>query len=118
MAFMLLPWAKDAEAGSSDDTICRRRGISSEVEAGVEVASTIRHTYRPGEEVVLRLAGVDVHNIERGTRVDGACLPAWTIGVVIACAVLEGEAAYVMRVDHDGCTCVCLALQASIEGVA
>jgi hypothetical protein len=115
---MLLPRAKDEEAASSDDTICRPRGISCGRRREVEVITAATHAYRPGEEVIVRLAGVDVHNSERGVGVEATCLPTWTIGVVIDCAALDGGPAYVMRLDHDGCACVCVAPETSIEGVA
>ncbi|MEX2225582.1 MAG: hypothetical protein WEB52_03930 [Dehalococcoidia bacterium] len=84
----------------------------------MHATTKIRHQYSPGDEVVAELAGAETHNIERGARVDPACLPPWTIGVVMECCWVEGGAAYALRVEHDGCACVCVVRECEIEGLA
>jgi hypothetical protein len=88
-------------------------------EAGMETLFTeSRYAYAPGEEVVVRLEGAEAHNIERAAAVAPACLPEWTIGVVLGCTATGGTPAYVLRIEHDGCACVCTVPEAAIEGTA
>ena len=84
----------------------------------MEALTEVRYAYAAGEEVIVRLDGVAAHNVERGAAVDAACLPEWTIGIVLGCTTADGLPAYVLRIEHDGCACVCTAPEAAIEGVA
>jgi len=84
----------------------------------MEALLSTGHAYAPGEEVVVRLRGVEAHNIERGAEVAAACLPDWTIGVILGCTVIDATPAYVLRIEHDGCACVCTVPETAIEGVA
>jgi hypothetical protein len=84
----------------------------------MKATTAIRHRYRPGEEVVARLEDAETHNIERGTMVERACLPSWTIGTVLDCRVRDGTARYVLRIEHDGCACICTLDEGAIEGLA
>lgn len=82
-------------------------------------ASVIQtQSYTAGEEVVVRLAGLDAYNVDRGAAVEAACLPSWTIGIVMSRCLVDGDAAYVLRIVHDGCACLCVAPIEAIEGVA
>jgi len=78
----------------------------------------VRYAYQRGDEVVGVLGGVRAHSIERGAIVEGACLPPWTIGVVLDCRRIDGALAYVLRIEHDGCACVCTVYEDAIEGLA
>jgi hypothetical protein len=84
----------------------------------METATSKSHLYKPGDEVVLELAGVDAYNVERGAPVHAACLPAWTIGVVLGSRIVDGAAAFVLRIEHDGCACVCTVDARAIDGLA
>ena len=84
----------------------------------MEALLSTGNAYAAGEEVVVRLEGVAAHNVERGAAVDAACLPEWTIGIVLGCTTADGSPAYVLRIEHDGCACVCTAPEAAIEGTA
>jgi hypothetical protein len=87
------------------------------MEAGMK-AATVRHRFRRGEEVVARLEDAEAHNLERGTVVERACLPSWTIGVVLDCRVRGDRATYTLRIEHDGCACICKLDEDAIDGLA
>jgi hypothetical protein len=76
------------------------------------------HVYAPGEEVVVKLDGVEAYNVERGGAVTAACLPSWTIGLVLERRTVDGGAAYAVRIAHDECACVCVVGEGAIEGTA
>jgi hypothetical protein len=78
----------------------------------------VRYAYKRGDEVVVVLGGVRAHSIERGAFVEAACLPSWTIGVVLDCRRNDGARAYLLRIEHDGCACVCTVHEDAIEGLA
>jgi hypothetical protein len=82
------------------------------------LAPSIRFLYTTGEDVVVRLNGVDVFNIERGVRVSGALLQLWTIGTVADRVEIDGEPSYLLRFEHNEEPCVCLAPESCIEGAA
>jgi hypothetical protein len=74
--------------------------------------------YLPGEEVLVRLSGAEAYNVERMAAIESACLPSWTIGTVIERRNVEGRRGYVVRMEHDGCACVCVVEEQAIEGTA
>jgi len=74
--------------------------------------------YRPGEEVVADMAGVEVFDVEYGAALAAACLPAWTIGRIVSCVRREERPAYVLAFEHHGSSCVCIADESAIAGVA
>ena len=76
------------------------------------------YTYRVGEEVVLRMAGVRPFDVERGRPVSAGCVPDWTIGDVVARRSREGSAAYAVRVRSHGSACLCLVDESAIAGGA
>jgi hypothetical protein len=78
----------------------------------------VRYAYERGDEVVVVLRGAQAYSVERGAIVEGACLPPWTIGVVLDCRRIEGARGYVLRIEHDGCACVCTVYEDAIEGLA
>lgn len=84
----------------------------------MNATTAVRYRYGRGEEVVAMLSNVPVHNIERGTAVAAACLPSWTIGVVMERRVREDAVTYVLHIEHDGCACVCTVDEGAIEGLA
>jgi hypothetical protein len=84
----------------------------------METATALDHLYKPGDEVVVELHGVDAYNLERGAPVHSACLPAWTIGIVLGQRIVECVPVYVLRIEHDGCACVCTADASAIDGLA
>lgn len=74
--------------------------------------------YATGEEVVVRLTGVEVFNVDEGRRVPAACVPAWTIATVAGRSEAGGEARYALRFPHHDATCVCVTDESAIDGVA
>lgn len=78
----------------------------------------IRFAYAAGEDVVVRLAGVEVLDVEAGRRVPSACVPSWTIATVAERFVAQGEPRYALRFEHHGAPCVAVADESAIEGVA
>ena len=84
----------------------------------MEAIAEPRHAYAPGEEVVVDLTDAAGYSIERGVAVAADCLPSWTIGIVIERRTVDGTAGYVVRIEHDGCVCVCTVAERAIEGLA
>ncbi len=74
--------------------------------------------YATGEEVVVRLTGVEVLDIDLGRRVPAACVPSWTIATVAGLSEAAGEARYALRFEHHGAICVCVTDEGAIDGVA
>lgn len=74
--------------------------------------------YQAGEEVVVRLAGVDAFDVSRGLPVPRACLAAWTIGEIVSRMRRGDGPAYAVRFRHHGAPCVCVADERAIEGIA
>ncbi len=74
--------------------------------------------YEAGEEVVAALAGVEAFDVDRCAMVPGVCMPAWTIGRIVARAWRGGRPAYVLRFRHHGAACFCVAGEDAIEGTA
>lgn len=77
----------------------------------------VRHAFAVGEEVVVRIEGVDALGVGSG---EPRCrhLPRWTIADVVALTDAGGVAAYVLRFRHDGHTFICRVEERAIEGVA
>lgn len=74
--------------------------------------------YRIGEEVVVRLAGVEAFDVAAGDRVDAALLPSWTIAAVTARTSFEGLPHYAVRFRHVDARCVAVVPEDAIDGVA
>lgn len=74
--------------------------------------------YRPGEEVVANIDGVEVFAVDYGTALASPFVPSWTIGRIVSCVRREQRAAYVLAFEHEGARCVCVADESSIAGVA
>jgi hypothetical protein len=74
--------------------------------------------YTRGEEVVVRLAGVDVLDFGRAEMVAADALPAWSIGSVAAVVREEGERRYAVFFRHGDAECVCIVGEGAIEGTA
>ncbi len=74
--------------------------------------------YRVGEDVVVRLKGIEVHDVERGGLVPVAFLPPWTIAAISGIVQSGSYQAYVLQLQicHD--PCVCTAGEDAIEGTA
>ena len=84
-----------------------------------EVAGTTSaFAYGIGEDVVVRMAGVQAFDIERGRPVAAACVPEWTIGAVLGRSTRDGVPTYAVRFDVHDAPCICLADESAIEGVA
>jgi len=88
------------------------------MDPNVAAQARLPYEYRGGDEVVFVLAGAEAHNIERGAPVDARCMPPWSIGVVIGRRLIRGRPGYAVRMEHDGCACVCVVPESSIEGLA
>lgn len=83
----------------------------------IQRSDTESFTYDLGEEVVVRLAGVQVYDLEHMTLVPPAFLPSWTIGAVSS-LVAGWPPAYLLRSYVCGSTCIYIAEEQLIEGVA
>jgi hypothetical protein len=81
-------------------------------------SGTTPFAYEAGEEVVLRLAGIEAFDLKRGGRLSCACMPAWTIGAIISRRRVEGAPAYVIRFEHHDAPCLAIAEEALIDGTA
>ena len=77
-----------------------------------------RGVYTRGEEVILRLDGVDVLDFARAEMVPAAALPAWSIGSIAAVVRDDGERRYAVFFRHGRRECVCIVSDAVIEGTA
>lgn len=74
--------------------------------------------YRRDDEVVVRLSGVEVHNIEGGGTLAAACVPPWTIATVTGRAGTRRAPAYLLRFQHDGRACLAWVPAGLVEGFA
>jgi hypothetical protein len=74
--------------------------------------------YRVGEDVVVRLSGVEVFDVDSGGKVHDACVPPWTIASVAGRVVRRGIPHYALRFSHHGTACLCVADERAIEGIA
>jgi hypothetical protein len=77
-----------------------------------------RGVFTRGEEIVLRLDGVEVLDFGRAEMMPAAALPEWSIGVIAAVVRKEGERRYAVFFRHGRRECVCIAGDAQIEGTA
>jgi hypothetical protein len=74
--------------------------------------------YRPGEEVVAEIAGVEVFAVDQGAALAPPFAPDWTIGRIVSCVRRAQRPAYVLSFEHAGARCVCVADESAIAGVA
>jgi hypothetical protein len=77
-----------------------------------------RGVYTRGEEVVMRLDGVDVLDFGRAEVVSASALPAWSIGSIAAVVREDGERRYAVFFKHGDAECVCIVGDDAIEGTA
>lgn len=74
--------------------------------------------YGIGEDVVVRLAGIDVFDVDGGGRLHSACVPAWTLAFVAGRVVRRGIPHYALRFKHNEGSYLCVADERAIEGIA
>ena len=75
-----------------------------------------RHAYEIGDEVVVRLDGVEVRDANSGApRATGA---AWTIAEITGAVTRNERPGYVFRFREDDAVCTCIADETAIEGLA
>jgi hypothetical protein len=77
-----------------------------------------RGVFTRGEEIVVRLTGVEALDFGRAEMVPAAALPAWSIGTVAAVVREEGERRYAVFFRHGRRECVCIVRDSAIEGTA
>ncbi len=77
-----------------------------------------RYAYETGEEVVVRLEGIEVYDVEAGRVRCAGALPAWTIGAVAARTATDGVAAYLLSFRDADAACLCIAPEHAIDGTA
>lgn len=80
--------------------------------------STVTFAFAPGEEVIVRLAGVAVHGIAAGRPLAAALVPAWAIADVAEAFERNGTPHYVLRFTLHGEPCLALADESAVEGTA
>ncbi len=74
--------------------------------------------YGVGEDVVVRLSGVEVFDVSGGGPLRNAHAPPWTIASVAGRVLRRGIPHYALRFTHNGAACLCVADERAIEGVA
>ena len=81
---------------------------------------SVEFAYAAGEEVVVSLGGVPVHDIEAGRGVPAMCVPSWVVALVAGRTVAEDGAAplYALRFSLHDSPCVAVVDETAIEGVA
>jgi hypothetical protein len=79
---------------------------------------TVEFAYEIGEEVVARLGGAQILDVERGIELPRGCAPDWTICAVIGRVERRGRHGYVLRFRRHGDACVSVVPESAIEGVA
>lgn len=81
---------------------------------------SVEFAYAVGEEVVVRLAHVSVHDIEAGRAVPTMCVPSWVVALVAGRAIAEDGAVprYALRLTLHDSPCVAVVEETAIEGVA
>jgi hypothetical protein len=75
-------------------------------------------SYAVGEDVVVRLDGVEVLDAEHQAVVPHIFLPAWTIARIVSLVERDGMLCYLVRAKMRGLRCLSVVSEASIEGVA
>jgi hypothetical protein len=81
-------------------------------------AQTNVFTYTIGEEVIVRLAGVSVFDVDRTQEVPRDRLPDWTIARVTSIIPGTPGTRYVLAAQRAGRTFVAIVAEESIEGIA
>lgn len=82
------------------------------------VVEAERTAYAVGEEVVVKLDGIEVCDSDDGAVVAAAALPPWTIGEVGAAMREGGRERYAVFFLHEEALCVCVVAPDAIEGTA
>lgn len=75
-----------------------------------------QHLYQVGEEVVVRLGGVDALDTASGAT--ARALPAWVIAEISERLERDGRAAYALRFALGDGAYVCVAGEDQIDGTA
>jgi hypothetical protein len=74
--------------------------------------------YTVGEDVVVRLAGVDVLDVEHMVVVPPTMLPEWTIARIVSFVVRDDCLCYVVSGEVRDASCMCVVDDDAIEGIA
>jgi hypothetical protein len=74
--------------------------------------------YEIGEEVVVRLAGIEAWALDAGAAVAPERLPPWTIGEVCGRVRRDRRTMYAVRFRRGHSTCICAVDAGAIEGTA
>jgi hypothetical protein len=75
-------------------------------------------TYAVGEEVVVRLADVEVLDLDAMVVIPPLFLPDWTIGRIAGYVGGGGSPAYLLRTRVRCTSCICIVPDPAIEGLA
>jgi hypothetical protein len=78
----------------------------------------VEFAYEIGEEVVARLVGAQILDVERGVELPQGGAPDWTICAVIGRVERRGRHGYVLRFRRHGDACVSVVPESAIEGMA
>ena len=78
----------------------------------------VTYGFAAGEEVVVRLQGIEVFELDSSRVLSASALPAWTIAEIVTCELSGGGPAYTLRFGLGDATCVCVVPESAIDGTA
>lgn len=78
----------------------------------------LRYAYDIGEDVVVRLDGIELYDVDAGKLRCRCARAAWTLAVVSGRTELAGAPAYVLNAGCRGARVICVAPESAIDGVA
>jgi hypothetical protein len=83
-------------------------------------STTVATAYRfaVGEEVVVRLRGVEVFDLDMARVFHDGVLPHWTIAEIVERTSSDGTPCYTLRFVYRGAGCLCVVPEAAIDGTA
>jgi hypothetical protein len=80
--------------------------------------SVARGAFEAGEEVVFRIDGAEVFDVETGQMIPPSVVPTWTIGVIMEVTSDGSGRAYALSFLYCGDHCLCTVDESAIEGTA
>ena len=78
----------------------------------------VTYGFAAGEEVVVRLQGIEVFELDSSRVLSASAIPAWTIAEIVKCALREGAPSYTLRFVLGDAACVCVVPESAIDGTA
>jgi hypothetical protein len=81
-------------------------------------ATATAFLFEVGEDVVVRLRGVEVVELDTARILHIGLLRRWTIGEIVETTSSDGALCYAIRFAYRGSACVCVVAEAAIDGTA